>query len=30
LTKDIPKARQAIAGRFRALLGVDAPSASDG
>jgi hypothetical protein len=30
LTKDIPKARQAIAGGFRALLGVDAPSASDG
>ena len=29
LTKDIPKARQAIAGRFRAILGVEELSASD-
>lgn len=29
LTKDIPKARQAMAGRFRTILGVDEPSASD-
>lgn len=29
LTKDIPKAHQVIAGRFRTILGVEAPSASD-
>jgi hypothetical protein len=29
LTKDIPKARLALAGRFRSILGVDEPSTSD-
>ena len=29
LTKDIPKARQALAGRFRSILGVEEPSASE-
>jgi hypothetical protein len=29
LTKDIPKARLALAGRFRSILGVEEPSTSD-